>query len=157
MTETPSWQDLLDLLAQLDASGIESAHIDFGDATIRISRSGPVGGAADTPASCPPPALAETPRSRIESAQAARSAAPDEAAVEAPIIGVFYRAPSPGSPPFVEPGQTVEADTTIGIIEVMKLMNPVAAGVAGTLRRFAVADGAQVEFGQTLAFVAPAG
>lgn len=151
MTEAPSWQDLLDLLAQLDASGIESAHIEFGDVTIRVSRTGPVDGAAEAAASrAAPPAPAERPRGRID-------AAPGETAVEAPIIGVFYRAPSPGSPPFVEPGQAVEADTTIGIIEVMKLMNPVTAGVAGTLRRFAVADGEQVEFGQTLAFVAPGG
>jgi acetyl-CoA carboxylase biotin carboxyl carrier protein len=77
--------------------------------------------------------------------------------ITAPIIGVFYRSPSPGAPPFIEPGAAVEPDTTIGIIEVMKLMNPVTAGTAGTLTEFLVADNAQVEFGQPLAVVAEEG
>ncbi|HTY92767.1 MAG TPA: biotin/lipoyl-containing protein, partial [Steroidobacteraceae bacterium] len=60
------------------------------------------------------------------------------------------RAPKPGAPPFVEVGATVEADTIVGIIEVMKLMNTVRAGAAGTVVEILAADGALVEFGETL-------
>ncbi|WP_298044914.1 acetyl-CoA carboxylase [uncultured Citricoccus sp.] len=76
-------------------------------------------------------------------------------AVPSPMVGVFYRSPSPGAPPFVQEGDRVEADSTIGIIEVMKLMNPVQAGVAGTVSSFAVADAQAVEFGEDLLYVVP--
>lgn len=66
------------------------------------------------------------------------------------MIGVFYRRPSPGAEPFVNPGDRVEVDTTIGIIEIMKLMNPVTAGKAGVLGEFLVDDATAVEFGQAL-------
>jgi acetyl-CoA carboxylase biotin carboxyl carrier protein len=72
------------------------------------------------------------------------------------MIGVFYRCPSPGAPPFVETGTSVKEDTTIGIIEVMKMMNPVTAGVNGTLTSFLVKDREPVEYGQALAVVAEA-
>lgn len=67
------------------------------------------------------------------------------------MIGVFYRSPSPGADPFVEVGDDVEADTTIGIIEVMKMMNPVTAGQAGRIVAFAVENAQAIEFGQTIA------
>jgi acetyl-CoA carboxylase biotin carboxyl carrier protein len=67
------------------------------------------------------------------------------------MLGVFYRRPAPGADPFVKPGDTVAPDTTIGIIEIMKLMNPVVAGTAGVIASFAVEDGTAVQFGQTLA------
>ncbi|MFD3582276.1 acetyl-CoA carboxylase biotin carboxyl carrier protein [Streptomyces sp. NPDC058683] len=142
---SPSWQDILDLVAQLDEGGYEFADVEFGDVRVRMSRS----------AELPPDQRPALPP------QVAESAPPTPAAegtpVPAPMIGVFYRSPSPGAPPFVEPGTTVEPDTTVGIIEVMKLMNPVAAGVAGTLTDFLVKDGEQVEFGQPLAVVTEAG
>jgi acetyl-CoA carboxylase biotin carboxyl carrier protein len=69
------------------------------------------------------------------------------------MIGVFYRRPSPGAAPFVEPGQRVEADTTIGIIEIMKLMNPIVAGKSGVITDFLVTDADAVEFGQPLATI----
>ncbi|MGS0014447.1 acetyl-CoA carboxylase biotin carboxyl carrier protein, partial [Escherichia coli] len=58
---------------------------------------------------------------------------PNSVNVPAPLLGTFYRAPKPGAPPFVEIGAKVEADTIIGIIEVMKLMNTVRAGVRGVV------------------------
>jgi acetyl-CoA carboxylase biotin carboxyl carrier protein len=66
----------------------------------------------------------------------------DGLAVRAPLPGTFYRAPQPGAPPFVEVGDTVGPDSVIGIIETMKLMNPVHAGVAGTITAI-LADNAQ--------------
>jgi len=70
--------------------------------------------------------------------------------VPAPMLGTFYRAPKPGEPPFVEVGARVEADTIIGIIEVMKLMNTVRAGVRGIVAEIPARDGALVEYGETL-------
>jgi acetyl-CoA carboxylase biotin carboxyl carrier protein len=77
--------------------------------------------------------------------------------VPAPLLGTFYRAPKPGAPPFVEVGGTVEEDTIVGIIEVMKLMNTVRAGVRGTVTEFRVADGALAEYGETLLRVRKSG
>ncbi len=70
--------------------------------------------------------------------------------VTAPLLGIFYRAPRPGAAPYVEVGSVVAEDTVIGIIEVMKLMNSVPAGVRGTVIEVVVEDGAAVEQGQVL-------
>jgi acetyl-CoA carboxylase biotin carboxyl carrier protein len=76
--------------------------------------------------------------------------------VKAPLLGTFYSAPKPGEPPFVKVGVRVEADTVVCIIEVMKLMNSVVAGVAGVVAAIHVADGELVEHGQTLFSIVPA-
>jgi len=70
--------------------------------------------------------------------------------VSAPLLGTFYRAPKPGAAAFVEVGSQVEEDTIIGIIEVMKLMNTVRAGVRGKVTQILSGDGALVEYGETL-------
>lgn len=77
-------------------------------------------------------------------------------AVAAPLLGTFYRAPKPGAAPYVEIGSEVDAETVVGIIEVMKLMNAVRAGVRGTVTAICSQDSALVEFGETLMFVKPA-
>jgi biotin carboxyl carrier protein len=66
------------------------------------------------------------------------------------MLGTFYRAPKPGEPPFVLEGSPVEPDTIIAIIEVMKLMNTVRAGVRGTVVEILARDGALVEYGEPL-------
>ena len=76
-------------------------------------------------------------------------------AVRAPLLGTFYRAPKPAAPPFVEAGARVEADTIIGIIEVMKLMNTVRAGARGVVHEIRARDGALVEYGETLLLIDP--
>lgn len=75
--------------------------------------------------------------------------------IAAPMRGVFYRAPRPGAKPFVDLGSRVEGDTVVGIIEVMKLMHSVVAGVSGMIDEVCVADGESVEQGQTLFWVRP--
>jgi acetyl-CoA carboxylase biotin carboxyl carrier protein len=75
---------------------------------------------------------------------------PDLQDVSAPLLGTFYRAPKPGAPPFVDVGSQVEEDTIIGIIEVMKLMNTVRAGVRGTVAEIAAKDATLVEYGEIL-------
>jgi acetyl-CoA carboxylase biotin carboxyl carrier protein len=77
------------------------------------------------------------------------------AAIKAPMVGTFYSAPAPGAKPFVEPGARVERDTVVCIIEVMKLMNSIRAGVDGTVREIRVENGEPVEFGQVLLVIEP--
>jgi acetyl-CoA carboxylase biotin carboxyl carrier protein len=75
--------------------------------------------------------------------------------VRAPMVGTFYRAPAPGAAPFVSPGQAVEPDATVCIIEVMKLMNSIEAGVAGVVKEVLVENGAGVEHGTPLVLIEP--
>jgi len=70
--------------------------------------------------------------------------------VEAPMVGTFYRAPQPGSPPFVEEGQPVSAGQTLCVLEAMKLMNEVKAEVEGIVRAIHVENAQPVEYGQLL-------
>ena len=76
-------------------------------------------------------------------------------AVPSPSVGLFWRGPAPGAPPFVEVGAHVRAGDTVGIVEVMKLMNHVGAPVDGVVTAVAVGNGDTVEFGQTLVVVEP--
>ena len=75
--------------------------------------------------------------------------------VRSPMVGTFYRAPAPGALAFVEVDQVVEADATVCIIEVMKLMNSIASGVRGWVREILVADAQAVEYGQPLIVLEP--
>jgi acetyl-CoA carboxylase biotin carboxyl carrier protein len=75
--------------------------------------------------------------------------------VRSPMVGTFYRAPAPGQPPFVEVGQAVEPDSILCIIEVMKLMNSIEAGVRGVVREILVANAAAVEYGEALVVIEP--
>jgi acetyl-CoA carboxylase biotin carboxyl carrier protein len=75
--------------------------------------------------------------------------------VKSPLLGIYYRAPRPGEPPFVEIGARVEPDTIIGIIEVMKLMNTARAGVSGEVVEILARNGELVEHGETLLLVRP--
>jgi acetyl-CoA carboxylase biotin carboxyl carrier protein len=94
--------------------------------------------AADPPASRPAPASGTATRE-----------------IEAPMLGTFYRTESPSHPPFVEVGDHVAADSVVCLIEVMKLMNHIQAGVAGTIVEVLARSGELVEFGQPLFAVAP--
>ncbi|WP_165494996.1 acetyl-CoA carboxylase biotin carboxyl carrier protein [Actinomadura roseirufa] len=75
--------------------------------------------------------------------------------VTAPLVGTFYRAPSPDAPPFVEVGDMVEAGRQVAIVEAMKLMNAVTAERSGRVARVLVEDGKPVEYGQPLFLLAP--
>ncbi|MDR7154044.1 acetyl-CoA carboxylase biotin carboxyl carrier protein [Sphingobium xenophagum] len=108
------------------------------------------------PIAAVPPAVAAS-KVAPEPVATGASAGPIDAAwtaVNAPNLGTFYRSPKPGSPPFVEVGQRVEAHTELCLIEVMKLFTSVKAGIAGTLRHVAVADADLVEGGQPLFYIA---
>ncbi len=99
-----------------------------------------------------PPLAADAPAAQKRAALAVpESAIP----VTAPLLGTFYRRPKPGEAPFVQVGDRVEADTVLCIVEVMKLMNSVHAGQAGTVVAIHADDGELVEFGATLFSIQP--
>jgi acetyl-CoA carboxylase biotin carboxyl carrier protein len=75
--------------------------------------------------------------------------------IKAPMVGTFYRAPSPGAKPFVETGDTVNPGDVVCIIEAMKLMNEIKSEIAGKVREILVENGQPVEFGQTLFLIEP--
>jgi len=91
-------------------------------------------------------------RSTAPAPEAAAPAAPANglAEITSPMVGTFYRAPAPDAPPFVEPGSRVEAESPVCIVEVMKLMNRVAAGVAGEVVEVCRGDGESVQYGDVL-------
>ncbi|WP_239333865.1 biotin/lipoyl-containing protein [Frankia sp. CiP3] len=76
-------------------------------------------------------------------------------AVSAPIVGTFYHAPEPGAEPYITVGKVIEAGATIGIVEAMKLLNPVTADTGGTVTRICVENGESVEFSQVLVEITP--
>lgn len=104
----------------------------------------------------PAPAAAPIPRPTATATPAPAAPGKSVAAdpniqdVVAPLLGTFYRSPKPGAPPFVEVGATVTEDTVVAIIEVMKLMNTVRAGVRGAVVEILPVDGALVEYGEPL-------
>ena len=100
-------------------------------------------------------------RGRAAQAERAEEPAPTAATadgavtIDAPMLGVFYRASAPGATPFVDVGTKVEATTVVCLIEVMKMMNAVPAGVAGTIVEVCAANAEAVEYGATLFRVEP--
>jgi acetyl-CoA carboxylase biotin carboxyl carrier protein len=119
-----------------------------------------------TPAIAPVPvavAASPPPPSEPKAASPAPPAAPAEQAppeetlviIRSPMVGTFYRAPNPNSPPYVEEGSKVEKGKVVCIVEAMKLMNEIEAEVAGTVVRIAVQNGQPVEFNQPLFHIRP--
>ena len=96
------------------------------------------------------------PAARAEEPAPTAATADGAVTIDAPMLGVFYRAPSPGAPPFVDVGTRIERDTIVCVIEVMKMMNSVPAGVVGTIAEVHVENAEAVEFGQPLFRVMPA-
>jgi acetyl-CoA carboxylase biotin carboxyl carrier protein len=133
-------RDVAQILKALQDSSFDTLDLEVDGVKLRLRRDGAAPAAAATRASGAAPPV-EVP--------------PGTTPVPAPLLGIFYRAPKPGEPPFVEEGARVEADTIIGIIEVMKLMNTVRAGLRGTVVAIPARNGELVEFGEALLFVKP--
>ncbi len=111
------------------------------------------GGYAAAPVS-PPPLFQPAPAAAAAVPLAA--AGPPEAEIKSPMIGTFYRAPSPDAAPYVEVGTPVEPDTVVCIIEAMKVMNEIKAEAKGVITQVLVENGKPVEFGQPLFKIRPA-
>jgi acetyl-CoA carboxylase biotin carboxyl carrier protein len=75
--------------------------------------------------------------------------------VRSPIVGTFYESPSPGSPPFVKPGDVVEVGQVLCIVEAMKLMNEIESDVAGEIVKKLISNGQPIEYGQELFAIRP--
>ncbi len=123
-------------------------------ATARVAA--PASPAAIAPSLAGAPA-AGGPGVTAPAAAPAKLTDPNVQEVTSPLLGTCYRAPKPGAPPFVEVGTAVDAETVVAIVEVMKLMNTVRAGVKGTVTEILMRDGALVEYGETLLRVKKAG
>ena len=145
------------LIELLEESNIGEIEIKEGEESVRISRHGnqpaaPVAYAAPAPvAPAPAPVAAPAPAEAPAAEAAAPAAAPAaDNAVLSPMVGTFYRAPSPEAPSFVEVGQTVRVGDVLCIVEAMKMMNQIEADRAGTVTAIHVENGEAVEFDQPL-------
>ncbi len=137
---------LIDLVQQ---SGIAELEITEGEEKVRISRSGAPG----TQFLAPMPATTLALPAEAAPAQAATptaAAEPPGHVLKSPMVGTFYRSPSPGAPSFVEIGQTVTKGQTLCIIEAMKLLNEIESDAAGVIKAIMVENGQPVEYGQPL-------
>jgi acetyl-CoA carboxylase biotin carboxyl carrier protein len=158
-------EDVRQILQIIDASALAEIKVETDGFSLYVRRGAAAGvsaesaapsGSATPPAAAAPPAATAPPASGSAATDHAPApAADDQLTIEAPMLGTFYRAEGPGQKPFVEVGSQVEPDTTVCIIEVMKMMNSVPSGVAGTVVEV-LADNAQlVEYGQPLFRVQP--
>jgi acetyl-CoA carboxylase biotin carboxyl carrier protein len=141
--------DVAEITRLLEESDFDELHVESDGFKLTLRRSTAGKDPATRAGGSPPPAPAK-PGVLSATEAAVLSPPSDSSDVPAPLLGTFYRAPKPGAPPYVEIGSQVGADSIIGIIEVMKLMNTVRAGIAGTVTEILAADGALVEYGQLL-------
>lgn len=140
------------LIELLESSDVAEIEIKEGEEAVRISRGSSVSQAAPIQYQQPPvQAAAPAPAPAAAHSEPAKTeSAPTGNAVKSPMVGTFYRSPSPTSAPFVEVGQHVKAGDVICIIEAMKMMNQIEADHAGVVEAILVNDGEPVEFDQTL-------
>jgi len=154
-------KDVAEILKLLEGSSFDSLDLEIDGMRVQLRRGGGAGAVAVDAAagSVPDTRVAAARRAASVAAPAAAAMAapvevpPGASAVQAPLLGIFYRAPKPGEPPYVEVGSRVEPETIVGIIEVMKLMNTVRAGIAGQVVAIPARNGELVEFGEALLFV----
>lgn len=146
-------KDIEEIIRLLDASTFDRLSLDIDGVKLEVERgstAAPTREAlaipADAPADPSPAAVAPTPRAHQE---------PGLIEIASPLLGIYYRSPKPGEPAFIEVGQKVTADTVIGIVEVMKLMNSVHAGASGEVVKIVAQNGALVEHGEVLMLIRP--
>jgi acetyl-CoA carboxylase biotin carboxyl carrier protein len=161
-----SEDDVLHILKLIDESKFDYFQLEVGELKITVSKGDPIpiGSSAPQPTAAPSPTIATAKPQPMPatSGPAAGAAAAKPAAIPegmvpitAPLLGTFYVAPEPGAPPFVKVGQQITEDTTVGLIEVMKVFNSVRATVSGTIVEVVAQNGQFVEFGQALFIVKP--
>ncbi len=156
--------DVLHILKLLDQSPVGRFSLQTGDLKLEFAK-GVAHIAAEpadvaTRATVPAPQRVSAPLApvaRQEAAPESQTAGAERGlvSIKAPLLGIVYRRPEPAAAVYVEEGALVEEDTTVALIEVMKLFNPVQAGVRGRIVRVCVENGALVEYGQELFLVEP--
>ena len=152
-----SYDDVRKILAMLDTSTLDEVHLEIGDFKLDVRRRG-------SPAASPHTGVAPVPAQADNTAQSsaaesvakpALQLAQGQFALVAPMLGTFYRAPSPGAPSFVEIGSVVAANDTLCIIEVMKLMNTIKTERPGRVVAILAENATMVEYGQPLIVFEP--
>jgi len=147
----PTYDDLLAIARLVEAgSRFTEFRLRSGDIEVEVRRAAPAAPASPaSPAAAAEPPAAEPPAAAMPDLPAGTSL------VRSPMAGTAYRASAPSAPPFVEPGDRVEPDTIVCIVEVMKLMNSVTADVAGVVTHVLFANAQSVEPGQALVAIRP--
>jgi acetyl-CoA carboxylase biotin carboxyl carrier protein len=149
--------DVAEIMRLVETSKFDELNLDMGGVKLTLRRAGASGGLVpsvtqrggmDAAAAADADAVVAAAASRPIAAAVRSDASSRD--IASPMLGTFYRAPKPGSAPFVEIGSAVQEDSVIAIIEVMKLMNTVRAGVKGVITEILPADEALVEFGDVL-------
>ena len=136
-------RELAELLSE---TGLTEIEVEDGERKIKVSRAAPAG----APATAAPPIAVAAP-----APAAAEPAAPDTAnAVRSPMVGTAYLHPEPGADPFIKVGDKVKAGDTLMIIEAMKVMNPITAPSAGTVKQILIENAQPVEYDQPLVVIA---
>lgn len=143
------------LIELLEESNIAELEIHEGEESVRISRASQIAAPAVTaaPVAAPVPAAPAPAATPAEAAPTTETGGDTEISghkVTSPMVGTFYRAPSPGASAFVEVGQTVNVGDTLCIIEAMKLLNQIEADKSGTIKAILVDNGEPIEYGQAL-------
>ncbi|MBV8219996.1 MAG: acetyl-CoA carboxylase biotin carboxyl carrier protein [Solirubrobacterales bacterium] len=151
--------DVREILRIIDESDLTELEIRTDGFALHVVKGGGAGAGSSTPGR--PWGVAETapaPPGADAPALAGEPKGPSDGLVTipAPMLGTFYRAEAPGKPPFVDVGERVEPDTIVCIIEVMKMMNSVTAGMSGTIAEIVPDNAELVEYGQPLFRVQPA-
>ena len=138
---------LIDLVAD---SGIAELEVTEGEDRVRIAKFSPAPTAPTTGTTVIAAPAADAPASNGSAAATAVAAEPEGHAVKSPMVGTFYRSPSPGTAAFIELGQSIKPGDTLCIIEAMKLLNEIEAEVGGIVKQILVENGQPVEYGQPL-------
>lgn len=136
------------LIELLEESGIAEIEIKEGEESVRITRSHPGVVVAAAPMAAPP--VAAPPPPVADAAMESVDAVPSGHQVKSPMVGTFYRSPSPGAPEFVQVGQTVAAGETLCIIEAMKMLNQIEADKSGVIKAILVENAQPVEYDEPL-------
>ena len=142
-------KDVAEIMRILEESSFDELTLEMDGVKLNLQR-----GSAARQVPDPPPAPAAPPNSPLQPIPKPPSE-PGLLEIPAPLVGIFYVAPKPGEPPFVDVGSKVGEQTVIGIIEVMKLMHTVHAGVKGEVAEILVKNGTAVEYGEILMRVRP--
>jgi acetyl-CoA carboxylase biotin carboxyl carrier protein len=164
-----SEDDVLQILKLIDESKFDYFQLEVGELKITVSKGEPIpvnaaphsAAVPHAPNRSPAPAAHSTaaPTSNVAPVQIpkveAKTIPEGLVPITAPLLGTFYVAPEPGAPPFVQIGAKITEDTTVGLIEVMKVFNSVRANVKGTLMEVVAQNGQFVEYGQPLFLVKP--
>ncbi|MDB2444928.1 acetyl-CoA carboxylase biotin carboxyl carrier protein [Gammaproteobacteria bacterium] len=143
------------LIELLESSDVAEIEITEGEESVRISRNTLSPSAQATIQTAPPPpSTAPTTPSLVQTQAPKQSAESKGKVVKSPMVGTFYRAPSPSAPPFVEIGKHVKLGDVICVVEAMKMMNQIEADHAGVVDAILIEDGEPVEFDQPLITIA---